>query len=147
MCWSSDCSFYLSYGLKRLFVEHPFDVVRIRIMERNSVSFGQDAPIILIAGQEKCGKSSIVDVVFKRMSVYKTFFLDSTASLKKYTSNMNPFLEYNIWELPSDIDEVKEEMVNIKPFTSRIAVLIYVFNLEVRRSRWVSPLEFKQQRR
>ena len=116
-------------------------------MEQNPVSFSQDAPIILIASQEKCGKSSIVDMVFKRMSVYKTFFLDSTASLKKYTSNMNPFLEYNIWELPSDIDEVKEEMVNIKPFASRIAVLIYVFNLEVRRSRCDSSLEFKQQRR
>ena len=116
-------------------------------MEQNPVSFSQDAPIILIAGQEKCGKSSIVDVVFKRMLVYKTFFLDSTTSLKKYTSNMNPFLEYNIWELPSDIDEVKEEMVNIKPFASRIAVLIYVFNLEVRRSRCDSSLEFKQQRR
>ena len=91
----------------------------------------QDSPIILIAGQEKCGKSSIVDVVFKRMSVYKTFFLDTTASLKKYTSNMNPFLEYNVWELPSDRNEIREEMANIKPFISRIAVLIYVFNLEV----------------
>ena len=91
----------------------------------------QDSPIILIAGQEKCGKSSIVDVVFKRMSIYKTFFLDTTASLKKYTSNMNPFLEYNVWELPSDRNEIREEMANIKPFISRIAVLIYVFNLEV----------------
>ena len=80
----------------------------------------QDSPIILIAGQEKCGKSSIVDVVFKRMSVYKTFFLDTTSSLKKYTSDKNPFLEYNVWE-----------MVHIKPYISNIAILIYVFSLEV----------------
>ena len=91
----------------------------------------QDSPIILIAGQEKCGKSSIVDVVFKRMSVYKTFFLDTTSSLKKYTSDKNPFLEYNVWELPSDMNEVREEMVHIKPYISDIAILIYVFSLEV----------------
>lgn len=96
------------------------------------MNFKKESPIILIAGQEKCGKSSIVDVVFKRMSVYNTFFLDTTASLKKYTSNMNPFLEYNIWELSSDVNEVRAEMVNIQPHINQIAVLIYVFNLEVR---------------
>ena len=91
----------------------------------------QDSPIILIAGQEKCGKSSIVDVVFKRMSVYNTFFLDTTSSLKKYTSNKNPFLEYNIWELPSDLNEVRREITSFKPYFNQIAVLIYVFSLEV----------------
>ena len=91
----------------------------------------QDSPIILIAGQEKCGKSSIVDVVFKRMSVYNTFFLDTTSSLKKYTSNKNPFLEYNIWELPSDLNEVRREIASFKPYFNQIAVLIYVFSLEV----------------
>ena len=92
----------------------------------------QNSPIILIAGQKKCGKSSIVDVVFKRMSVYNTFFLDTNAPLKKYTSTMNPFLEYNVWELSSDINEVRAEMVNIQPYIHQIAVFIYVFNLEVR---------------
>ena len=92
----------------------------------------QDSPIILIAGQKKCGKSSIVDVVFKRMSVYNTFFLDTNASLKKYTSTVNPFLDYNVWELSSDINEVRAEMVNIQPYIHQIAVFIYVFNLEVR---------------
>lgn len=91
----------------------------------------QDSPIILIAGQEKCGKSSIVDVVFERMSVYNTFFLDPTSSLKKYTSKKNPFLDYNIWELPSDMNEVREEISNFKPYMNQIAVLIYVFSLEV----------------
>lgn len=91
----------------------------------------QDSPIILIAGQEKCGKSSIVDVVFKRMSVYNTFFLDTTSSLKKYTSNKNPFLEYNIWELPSDLNEVRKEITSFKPYFNQISVLIYIFSLEV----------------
>ena len=92
----------------------------------------EDSPIILIAGQEKCGKSSIVDVVFKRMSVYNTFFLDATPSLKKFTSTKNPFLDYTIWELPSDLNEVQNELVNLRPYMHRIAVLIYVFSLEVR---------------
>ena len=95
------------------------------------LKMNQDSPIILIAGQKKCGKSSIVDVVFKRMSVYNTFFLDTNASLKKYTSKVNPFLEYNVWELSSDINEVRAEMVNIQPYIQQIAVFIYVFNLEV----------------
>lgn len=100
-------------------------------MDTFQLSSMQDSPIILIAGQEKCGKSSIVDVVFKRMSVYKTFFLDTTSSLKKYTSDKNPLLEYNIWELPSDMNEVRDEMKNIKPYISNVAILIYVFSLEV----------------
>ena len=114
---------------------HPMCLLRkIRPMGTIRLSSMQDSPIILIAGQEKCGKSSIVDVVFKRMSVYKTFFLDTTSSLKKYTSDKNPLLEYNIWELPSDMNEVRDVMKNIKPYISNVAILIYVFSLEVRPS-------------
>lgn len=118
---------------------------KIRPMGTIRLSSMQDSPIILIAGQEKCGKSSIVDVVFKRMSVYKTFFLDTTSSLKKYTSDKNPLLEYNIWELPSDMNEVRDEMKNIKPYISNVAILIYVFSLEVRPSPLPSFVEFEQQ--
>lgn len=92
-----------------------------------------DSPIILIAGQEKCGKSSIIDVVFKRKSVYKTFFLISTSSLNKYTSRRNLFMEYNIWELPSDFKEIAKEFANIKSDIKRVKVLIYVISLEVAR--------------
>lgn len=91
----------------------------------------QDTPIILIAGQEKCGKSSIVNVVFKRMSVYNTFFLDTSPSLKRFTSSENPFLDYNIWELPSNLEDVREELAGFKSCMNQIAVLIYVFSLEV----------------
>lgn len=108
------------------FDEYPFSSKSIKTFIQM-----QDSPIILIAGQEKCGKSSIVDVVFERMSVYNTFFLDPTSSLKKYTSKKNPFLDYNIWELPSDMNEVREEISNFKPYMNQIAVLIYVFSLEV----------------
>lgn len=124
-----------SYLVSFLDVEsfHPVCLLKkIRPMDTIRLSSMQDSPIILIAGQEKCGKSSIVDVVFKRMSVYKTFFLDTTSSLKKYTSDKNPLLEYNIWELPSDMNEVRDEMKNIKPYISNVAILIYVFSLEVR---------------
>ena len=102
-----------------------------------------ESPIILIAGQEKCGKSSIIDVVFKRKSVYNTFFLDKTSFLNKFTSKRNPFVEYNIWELPSDPKEIQEEFVSINTNIKRIKILIYVFSLEVCCSIFILSIEFE----
>ena len=121
-------------SIHRIYVHETVHLLEIvfQIIIPLVLNMSQNSPIILIAGQKKCGKSSIVDVVFKRMSVYNTFFLDTNASLKKYTSTMNPFLEYNVWELSSDINEVRAEMLNIQPYIHQIAVFIYVFNLEVR---------------
>ncbi|KAI9330346.1 ras-related GTP binding C, isoform CRA_a [Zopfochytrium polystomum] len=82
----------------------------------DSSPYGLDSalkPKVLLMGLRRCGKSSILNVVFHKMSPNETLFLESTTRVGK--GDVVSFVDFQIWDfpahsdmfdLPFDIDEV-----------------------------------------
>mmetsp|Transcript_18488 Transcript_18488/g.30134 ORF Transcript_18488/g.30134 Transcript_18488/m.30134 type:complete len:440 (+) Transcript_18488:34-1353(+) len=61
-------------------------------------------PRILLMGPRRSGKSSIQRVVFQKMSPHETLFLESTTALSiKFIAN-NPYVQFEVWDFPGDVD-------------------------------------------
>ncbi len=61
-------------------------------------------PRILLIGLRRSGKSSIQRVVFQKMSPHETLFLESTTSLGINFIANNPYVQFEVWDFPGDID-------------------------------------------
>ncbi|XP_078481297.1 ras-related GTP-binding protein C [Ciona intestinalis] len=61
-------------------------------------------PRILIMGLQRSGKSSIQKVVFHKMSPNETLFLESTSKIFKDDVSNNSFINFQIWDIPGQID-------------------------------------------
>jgi Ras-related GTP-binding protein C/D len=55
-------------------------------------------------GLRKSGKSSILKVVFCKMSPHETLFLESTSSVEKNDIANSSFIQFQIWDFPGQID-------------------------------------------
>ncbi|GBG29069.1 Ras-related GTP-binding protein C [Hondaea fermentalgiana] len=61
-------------------------------------------PRILLMGPRQSGKTSIQRVLFTKMSPHETLFLGHTDSLSiKFVAN-NPFVQFEIWDFPADVN-------------------------------------------
>jgi len=92
-------------------------------------------PKIVVMGQRRSGKSSILRVVFHKMPPHETLFLESTTSLDiKYIAN-NSFVQYQIWDFPGDFD-LKEplmyggEAVTLETVFGNCSVLVFVIDAQ-----------------
>lgn len=63
-----------------------------------------DKPRILLMGLRRSGKSSIQKVVFHKMSPNETLFLESTAKIFKDDVSSDSFINFQIWDIPGQID-------------------------------------------
>ncbi|CAK8683745.1 ras-related GTP-binding protein C-like isoform X2 [Clavelina lepadiformis] len=61
-------------------------------------------PRILLMGLRRSGKSSIQKVVFHKMSPNETLFLESTAKIFKDDVSNNSFINFQIWDIPGQVD-------------------------------------------
>ncbi|MCJ1301754.1 hypothetical protein MMC08_004555 [Hypocenomyce scalaris] len=59
-------------------------------------------PRLLLMGQKRSGKSSISNVVFHKMAPTETLFIEATTAIKK--DAMHSFMEFQVWDLPGQID-------------------------------------------
>ncbi len=67
-------------------------------MERDS------RPRILLVGGRRVGKSSIQRVVFHKMSPHETLFLTTTAAVDVRVVASNQMLQFQVWDVPGDVD-------------------------------------------
>lgn len=63
-----------------------------------------DKPRILLMGLRRSGKSSILKVVFQKVSPNETLFLESTNRIVKTNINNNAFVQFQCWDFPGQID-------------------------------------------
>ncbi|XP_065063043.1 ras-related GTP-binding protein C-like isoform X1 [Rhopilema esculentum] len=61
-------------------------------------------PKILLMGMRRSGKSSILKVVFHKMSPNETLFLESTTKIIKDDISNSSFVQFRIWDFPGQID-------------------------------------------
>ena len=61
-------------------------------------------PRILLMGLRRSGKSSIMKVVFYKMSPHETLFLESTSTIEKSDIANSSFIQFSVWDFPGQID-------------------------------------------
>lgn len=64
----------------------------------------EQKPKILLMGLRRSGKSSILKVVFHKMSPNETLFLESTTKIIKDDISNSSFVQFRIWDFPGQID-------------------------------------------
>eukprot|EP00794_Sanderia_malayensis_P012337 gene12337-13611_t len=74
--------------------------------DRDDISPHQEEqkPKILLMGLRRSGKSSILKVVFHKMSPNETLFLESTTKIIKDDISNSSFVQFRIWDFPGQID-------------------------------------------
>jgi len=65
---------------------------------------GEEKPRILLMGLRRSGKSSIQKVVFHKVSPNETLFLESTSKIVKDDISNSSFVQFQIWDIPGQID-------------------------------------------
>lgn len=66
--------------------------------------FETDKPRMLLMGLRRSGKSSILKVVFHKMSPNETLFLESTNKIVKSDIDNSTFVRFQCWDFPGQID-------------------------------------------
>nr|CAB3265784.1 ras-related GTP-binding protein C [Phallusia mammillata] len=94
-----------------------------------AVSSGDVKPRILIMGLRRSGKSSIQKVVFHKMSPNETLFLESTAKISKDDVSNNSFINFQIWDIPGQID-LFEPTYDLGMILSGTGALIFVVDAQ-----------------
>ncbi|KAL9630749.1 MAG: hypothetical protein Q9164_006260 [Protoblastenia rupestris] len=62
----------------------------------------EQKPRLLLMGLKRSGKTSISNVVFRKMTPSDTIFLDTTTTIQKEATHT--FMDFQIWDLPGQID-------------------------------------------
>ncbi|KAL8765160.1 MAG: hypothetical protein Q9203_002001 [Teloschistes exilis] len=65
------------------------------------MGFGKHKPKMLLMGLKKSGKTSISNVVLRKMRPQETLFLHATTTINKQSM---AFMDFQIWDLPGQID-------------------------------------------
>lgn len=71
----------------------------------NSSSMGpQEKPQVLLLGLKRSGKSSILKVVFNKMSPNETLFLEATNTVAKQDISYSSFVQFQLCDYPGQVD-------------------------------------------
>jgi len=62
----------------------------------------EGSPTILFLGARGSGKTSIVQVVFHKLSPHETMFLEQSAAADAQLIDHNALHSYEVWDLPGD---------------------------------------------
>lgn len=87
-------------------------------------------PRIVLMGLRRGGKSSILKVVFYKMSPHETLFLESTNSVEKTDVANSSFIQFQIWDFPGQIDPVSRGVDSTAIFGGCQAVIFVVDSQE-----------------
>jgi hypothetical protein len=73
----------------------------------------------------RSGKSSIMKVVFHKMSPNETLFLESTNKIVKEDVTNSSFVQFSIWDFPGQIDFVDAGSFDSEKVLFIIIIVIY----------------------
>ncbi|KAL8817818.1 MAG: hypothetical protein Q9223_003427 [Gallowayella weberi] len=93
------------------------------------MGFGKQKPKMLLMGLEKArssGKSSISNVVFRKMAPHDTLFLEATTAINK---QVMPFMDFQIWDLPGQIDYLSGSF-SVSSIFSNVGGIIWVIDAQ-----------------
>jgi Ras-related GTP-binding protein C/D len=96
-------------------------------------------PRILLLGMRRTGKSSIQKVVFHKMSPNETYYLEPTMKIVKNDISNSPFVNFQIWDFPGDID-FDDASLGSEAIFKQCGALIFVIDAQDEYSEAVSQL-------
>jgi len=91
----------------------------------------ENKPRILMCGQRTSGKTSILKVVFHKMSANETLYLGETNELIRDDINNCVFVQFHVWDVPGDLnltDRSDIRTVDSEKLFQEITCLIYVID-------------------
>jgi len=87
-------------------------------------------PRILLLGLKRSGKSSILKVVFNKMSPHETRHLESTKTPEKCTVATNSFIKFDVWDYPGQLEwEPEFDMTSV---LEQSGAIIWVYRKNTR---------------
>ena len=84
---------------------------------------------IAIMGNKKSGKTSIARVVFQKMSVNETWFIESTNRVEVIPIQNNPYTKFSLLDFPGTFDPMNMSSQEKKHLES-CAMIIYVLDAQ-----------------
>lgn len=99
--------------------------------DRDDINIHPDEqkPKILLMGLRRSGKSSILKVVFHKMSPNETLFLESTNKVVKDDISNSSFVQFRIWDFPGQIDFFGQDF-NSEQIFSGCGSLVFVIDAQ-----------------
>jgi len=86
----------------------------------------EQKPKILLMGLRRSGKSSILKVVFHKMSPNETLFLESTNKVVKDNISNSSFVQFQVWDFPGQIDFFSHDFDSDQIFSSCGSVVFVI---------------------
>eukprot|EP00300_Choanocystis_sp_HF-7_P024939 c26543_g1_i1.p1 GENE.c26543_g1_i1~~c26543_g1_i1.p1 ORF type:complete len:358 (+),score=105.01 c26543_g1_i1:41-1075(+) len=83
-------------------------------------------PRILLMGLRRSGKSSIMKVVFYKMSPHETLFIESTNTVEKSDIANSSFIQFQIWDFPGQIDVFTSDVNSEAIFVGCDAIIFVI---------------------
>lgn len=84
---------------------------------------------IAIMGNKKSGKTSIARVVFQKMSVNETWFIESTNRVEVIPIQNNPYTKFSLLDFPGTFDPLHMNSQE-KKYLESCAMIIYVLDAQ-----------------
>lgn len=86
-------------------------------------------PRILLMGLQRSGKSSIQKVVFHKMNPDDTLLLESTCKIFRDDISSNSFINFQIWDIPGQLD-VNDASFDFEAIFKSTGALIFVIDAQ-----------------
>mmetsp|Transcript_65274 Transcript_65274/g.173075 ORF Transcript_65274/g.173075 Transcript_65274/m.173075 type:complete len:350 (-) Transcript_65274:247-1296(-) len=99
-------------------------------VETGSSIVGDDTPKVLLCGPLRGGKTSILKVVFQKMSPHETLFLESTPKVEITSVARNALVRFKVWDVPGSmvLDDTADPM--LFPKVGAIGAIVFVIDAQ-----------------
>jgi len=93
-----------------------------------SLESNENKQRIIMCGQKWSGKTSILKVVFHKMSANETLFLGQTSKVTCDDINNSIFVQFQIWDVPGDANSADRTIDSVCSLLKGNSCLIYVID-------------------
>lgn len=82
---------------------------------------------IVVLGNKRSGKSSILKLIFQKLSRNEALFLESTSKIEEYIVNNNPFTKCSFYDYPGNFEISQMSSLERKHLQSA-SILLYILD-------------------
>lgn len=91
----------------------------------------EELPKILLCGLQGCGKTSILKVVFHKMSPHETMFLESTSKVDAVAVTRNAIVRFNVMDFPGGGSVLEESSeTDRQEMLKSVGVVVFVISAQ-----------------